>query len=89
MTLLPFDIETAKFAIAAGTGRVVTREGLPVTITCWDTEQEGDEWPTEGRIHFPLEDISSLEAWTKEGGYSYYRHKKHKYDLLIETDLDV
>ena len=87
MMLLPFDIETARFAVIAGTGRVVTREGFLVEVTRW--ESEGDSsWPIIGKIHFPLDDLSSVESWTRKGKYSYMK-ENHIYDLFIETDFDL
>lgn len=87
MTLLPFDIETAQLALLAGTGRIVTRGGDPVEITCWDNS--GDFWPVDGKIHFPLQDISKSDSWTLEGNYNCSSGVEHKYDLFIETDFDL
>lgn len=86
MTLLPFDIETARFAVIAGTGRVVTREGFLVEVTRWD--ERDSPWPIMGIIYFPLENLSSAESWTRKGKYSYLK-ENHKYDLFIETDFDL
>ena len=88
--MLEFDVETAQLALLAGTGRVVTREGYPVEITCWDNSKTvGDFWPVEGKIHFPLRDISSSESWTREGKYNCSSGVEHKYDLFIETFEDI
>lgn len=90
MTLLPFDIETSQLALLAGTGRIVTREGYPVEITCWDNSKiVGNFWPVEGKIHFPLQDTISLDSWTLEGNYNCSSGVEHKYDLFIETDFDL
>ena len=86
--ILDFDPELARLAVIADTGKVVTREGYPVEITCWDTERITDAWPVRGKIHFPLDDLSSVESWTRKGRYSY-REGGHKYDLFIETNLDL
>lgn len=86
MTLLPFDIETARFAVIAGTGRVVTREGFLVEVTRWENERDSP-WPIRGIIYFP-EDLNATESWTGRGKYSYMK-ENHKYDLFIETDFDL
>ena len=89
MTLLPFDIETAQFALLTGTGKIVTRNGYSVEITCWDTKMEEDDFPVEGEIYFPLKDISISESWTREGSYNFSSDVEHIYDLFIETDFDL
>lgn len=86
MTLLPFDIETARFAVIAGTGRIVTREGFLVEVIRWENERDSS-WPIIGIIYFP-EDLSATESWTGKGKYSYMK-ENHKYDLFIETDFDL
>ena len=45
---ISFDVETAKLALAAGTGKIITRNGYPVEITCWDDSH--DTWPVVGKI---------------------------------------
>ena len=87
MTLLPFDIETARFAVIAGTGRIVTREGFLVEVTKWENERDSS-WPIIGKIHFPLDDLSSVESWTGKAKYSYMK-ENHICDLFIETDFDL
>ena len=87
MTFLPFDIETAQLAVKANTGVVVTRDGTPVEITCWDTESPEDDWPVEGNILYP--DCVSEESWTKEGAYCCSLDENHPLDIFIKTYLDI
>ena len=83
MTLLPFDIETAKLAVKAGTGTIITRKGYPVEITCWDDFH--DTWPVVGVIVNPY----SEEEWTKEGRWGPDPEVDTELDLFIETDFDI
>lgn len=76
--MLEFDIETAQLALAAGTGRIVTREGYPVEITCWDDSHE--IWPVVGIIVDPY----SEESWTKKGRWGPNPEIDTKLDLFIE-----
>ena len=80
---ISFDVETAKLALAAGTGRIVTRRGYPVEITCWDDSH--DTWPVIGVIVNPY----SEESWTKEGRWGNDPEVDTELDLFIETDLDI
>ena len=83
MSLISFDVETAKLALAAGTGAIVTRRGYPVEITCWDDSH--DIWPVIGVIVNPY----SEESWTKEGRWGNDPEVDTELDLFIETDFDI
>ena len=83
MSLISFDVETAKLAIIAGTGAIVTRKGYPVEITCWDDSH--DTWPVIGVIVNPY----SKESWTKEGRWGPDPEVDTELDLFIETNLDI
>lgn len=80
---IPFDVETAKLALAAGTGRIVTRRGYPVEITCWDDSH--DTWPVVGKIN----EAFCNESWTTKGRWGPDPEIDTDLDLFIETDLDL
>lgn len=87
--MLDFDIELAKLAIAAGSGRIVTREGKDVRITDWNrAKEEGGVFSIVGEIkddegNFMPTASSGVEAsWTKEG--KFWRRGVNKNDLFIE-----
>ena len=79
--ILDFDIETAILAVNCGTGRIVTREGREVIITCWNS---GDlyHYPIKGYIP----SISNCPVyWTNKGKYTIASASSDSdYDLLIE-----
>ena len=80
---IPFDVETAKLALAAGTGRIVTRRGYPVEITCWDDSH--DTWPVVGKIN----GVFFIFCWTTKGRWGHDPEIDTDLDLFIETDLDL
>lgn len=62
--VIEFDVELAKLALAAGTGKIVTRDGRDVIIKYWN----------HGLIHYPLLGyINNKEndphSWTEGGRY--------------------
>lgn len=80
--LLELDKETAILGIKCGTGRVVTREGLPVDISNWDV------LPNHYIIGTVPESFSGVIkpvtiTWTSEGKY-WGDGGESKYDLFIE-----
>ena len=85
MTLLPFDIETAKLAMIAGTGQLVTREGRGVILT--NLEGEDPDFPIEGEILARGSEI--LYKWTREGKISPKGLLPREDDLMIFTSFDL
>lgn len=75
--LIEFDIETATLAINYGTGRVVTRNKRPVTITGYD-----------GSAKFAVEgvfaDTGTLVFWGKDGKFNPDSKSENDLDLVIE-----
>lgn len=71
--IFEFDYELAKLAIAAGTGKVVTRKGESVELIRIDSNVK--EYPVVGRI----ERFHENDCWTEKGKYLSYR----------DTDLDL
>ena len=74
---IPFDLETAK-KIQAGEveGRIVTKDGRPVRLICYDAENE-----------YPL--VCLVKGILYEGVHSYHLDGRYKYatsdlDLVIE-----
>lgn len=76
-TYLEFDIETATLAINCETGRVVTRNGRPVTITKYE---ESLMYQIEG----VLTDTGNLCVWNKNGKYDTDGVSENDLDLFIE-----
>lgn len=76
-TYLEFDIETATFAINCKTGRVVTRDGRPVTITEY---KRSSKYPVKG----VLTDTGTLSSWDENGKYSPDGKSENELDLFIE-----
>jgi len=72
--LIEFDIETATLANNYGTGRVVTRNGRPVTIIVYN---ESTKFAIEG----VFADAGTLGFWNKDGKYNP--------DSELESDLDL
>lgn len=74
---IPFDIEIAILAINYGMGRVVTRNGRPVTITGYD-----------GSAKFAVEgvfaDVGTLVFWGKDGKFNPDSESENDLDLVIE-----
>lgn len=75
--MLDFDIETATLAIICGTGRVVTRNGRPVTITGYDGSEK---FAVEG----VFADVGILGFWSKDGKYNPDSESGTDLDLFIE-----
>lgn len=79
--MLDFDIEIATIAVNCGTGRIVTREGREVIITCWNSRN---------LYHYPIKGyIPSISKcpvyWTNKGKYTIASASgDNKYDLFIE-----
>lgn len=74
---LDFDIETATLAINYGTGRVVTRNKRPVTITGYD---ESFVYAVEG----VFTDSGTLGFWSKDGKCNPDSKSESSLDLFIE-----
>ena len=86
--ILDFDPELARLAVIAGTGRVVTRSGDPVEITCWDDGT--DPWPIRGNVHAEKRwSIPEGQCWNKNGGWGYSSGVTTDRDLVIETFEDI
>jgi hypothetical protein len=83
--LVEFDIETAKLAMAVGSGRVVTRLGQDVCIIKWDDSDP--DYPIQGKIIGLNGDDSlfppPITTWTINGKY-YGDYRESKLDLFIE-----
>lgn len=75
--LIEFDIETATLAINYGTGRVVTRDGRPVTITGYN---ESMKFAVEG----VFADVGTLGFWSKDGKCNPDSKSESRLDLFIE-----
>ena len=75
--MLDFDIEIATLAINYGTGRVVTRDGRPVTITGYN---ESMKFAVEG----VFADIGTLGFWSKDGKCNPDSESESSLDLFIE-----
>lgn len=84
MMLLPFDIETAKLAMIAGTGQFVTREGRGVVLI--NLEGEDPDFPIEGEI---LARGPGIYKWTREGKISPEGLIPKEDDLMIFTSFDL
>lgn len=74
---LDFDIEIATIAINYGTGRVVTRNGRPVTITGYNDSMK---FAVEG----VFADIGTLGFWSKDGKCNPDSESESDLDLFIE-----
>lgn len=83
--LVEFDIETAKLAVAVGSGRVVTKLGQDVCIIKWDDSDP--DYPIQGKIIGLNGDDSlfppPITTWTINGKY-YGDYRESKLDLFIE-----
>lgn len=81
---LPFNIEDAKMAIMAGTGRVITADGQPVKILKWDDlDRKNLAYPVYGQVG----NTNMRLHWT-ENGVLFSDHEKTGpfcLDLVIET----
>lgn len=80
---IPFDVEIAKLALAAETGKIVTRNGYPAEITCWDGSN--NIWPIMGKVDGVL---CNEILWTEEGKW-FNSEIDTELDLFIETDFDL
>ena len=74
---IPFDIETATLAINYETGRIVTRNGRPVTITSYN---ESFVYAVEG----VFTDSGTLGFWGKDGKCNPESELESGLDLFIE-----
>lgn len=79
---MEFDIESARLAILCETGRVVTRDGKPITISKVDSADP--LYPLYGKISGILEELT----WTIEGKY-FADERESEYDLFIDTIFDI
>lgn len=79
---MEFDIESARLAILCETGRIVTRDGKPITISKVDLADS--LYPLYGKISGVLGELT----WTIEGKY-FADERKSEYDLFIDTVFDV
>lgn len=73
---IEFDIDTARLALLAGTGRIVTRQDVGVEITSLDGSDPN--FPVEGTIS----DTGTLIRWSPEGKVDSI-HPIPSYDLFI------
>lgn len=80
----PFDAETGQLAVMAGTGRIVTREGLRVKIRVWDDRTR--TFPVAGSIFDEFGNEQKDQCWTIEGKW-LSRQADHGNDLFIEEIL--
>ena len=68
--LIPFDIELAQLALFAETGKIVTKGGKEVKITCWNNPVNFN-YPIVGQIagayygikNIPSEWIRNISNW--------------------------
>ncbi len=74
---LDFDIEIATLAVNYGTGRVVTRNGRPVTITEYDESMKF-------AVHGVFADVGTLGFWGKDGKCNPDSESESGLDLFIE-----
>lgn len=79
---IEFDIETARLALLAKTGKIVTRSGKTVNITKVDPSDP--LYPLYGEIIGILGELT----WTVEGKY-FADERKSEYDLFIDTIFDI
>lgn len=75
--ILDFDIEIAIIAINYGTGRVVTRNGRPVSITGYN---ESMKFAVEG----VFTDSGTLGFWSRDGKCNPDSESESGLDLFIE-----
>lgn len=80
--MLEFDLELAKLAIKAGTGRIVTGGGLDVRITNWGEDRLTETYPLLGYVIQQGEGEFDEESWTFEG--KYFEEEPDEWDLFIE-----
>ena len=68
--VIEFDLELAKLVVAAGTGKIVTRNDKDVKLSNLFTVDPGSYsfYPIKGVIVYPLEEEEDM--WTLEGKYT-------------------
>lgn len=81
--VIEFDLDLAKLAVAAGTGKIVTRNGKDVKLSNLFTVDSSSYsfYPIKGVIVYTLEEEE--EMWTLEGKYTRGKDKD-KLDLVIK-----
>lgn len=69
--IIPFDIDTAKLALEAGTGVLVTRDGKVVKeILSWEDPID-PEFPIRGKCFSSSPDLENIEyTWSNTGRWS-------------------
>ena len=86
--VIDFELELAKLAIKAGTGRIVTAGGEDVEITDWGDNPcpNGDKtFPVRGKIIGSL--IFDDDVWTREG--KFLSGRSSDLDLAIKVDDEL
>ena len=85
--MIEFDIDTARLALAAGTGKIVTKAGEPVEITCWDTGPEYEFYKLMGNIKspFPMYERKGV-GWSRDGKY-FMSGGDSENDLVIKPTI--
>ena len=85
--MIEFDIDTARLALAAGTGKIVTKAGEPVEITCWDTGPEYEFYKLLGNIKSPLPMLERRGVgWSRDGKYLMNGDNSEN-DLVIKPTI--
>lgn len=87
--IIPFDVDTAKLTLEAGTGVLVTRDGRIVKeILSWEDPID-PEFPIRGKCFSSSPDLENIEytwsntgLWSLAAGYS-------NLDLLILPIIDM
>lgn len=83
MTQIQFNIEDArKITTGEKYGRVVTRDGFPVTILAWDVRPS---FPLAGIVHLG-DDNDYVRQWTSQGKGDIRPNVVMKCDLVLEVE---
>ena len=80
--MLEFDYELAKLAVATGSGKLVTRRGLPVEIDYWNRKSEFNSFIIAGKVIVNKE-YPMVGSWTINGKF-YSDGTISDFDLFIE-----
>lgn len=83
MTQKQFNVEDArKIMTGEMYGKVMTRDGFPVTILVWNLRPS---FPLAGIVHLG-EDNDYVRQWTSQGKSDIRPHVRMQSDLVIETE---
>ena len=87
--IIPFDVDTAKLAVKAGTGVLVTRDGRIVKeILSWEDPID-PEFPIRGKCFSSSPDLENIEyTWSNTGLCSTVA-RYSDLDLLILPIIDM